>query len=256
MDLGLTDRVALVAAGSDGLGLAVASALAAEGAIVSICGRDPDRLSRAVAALEAVAGPGRATGMALDVRDAEAVRGWVDGTATARGRLDVVVTNAGSPASGTATALAADGVRAAVELTLLSAVTMVNAALPHLRAGGWGRVLIVTSQSVKQPIPGLALSNLMRPALAGYAKTLVGELADSGVTVNVLAPGMTRTAALEEWAAELPDGLPGLAADIPLGRVAEPAEFGAVAAFLASERAGFVTGTVVPVDGGATRGLL
>ncbi len=196
MDLGLTDRVALVAAGSSGLGLAVATALAAEGAVVSVCGRDPDR------------------------------------------------------------GLDAAALREAVELTLASAVTMVNAALPHLRAGGWGRVLLIASQSAKQPIPGLALSNTLRPAVAGYAKTLVGELAGSGVTVNVLAPGMTRTAALEEWAAELPDGLAGLAADIPLGRVAEPAEFGAVAAFLASEQAAFVTGIVLPVDGGATRGLL
>ena len=256
MDLGMTDRVALVAAGSSGLGLAVATALAAEGAVVSVCGRDPDRLAAAVAGLEAVAGPGRASGAALDVRDCDALRRWVDGVAAERGRLDVVVTNAGSPRSGTAAGLDAAALREAVELTLASAVTMVNAALPHLRAGGWGRVLLIASQSAKQPIPGLALSNTLRPAVAGYAKTLVGELAGSGVTVNVLAPGMTRTAALEEWAAELPDGLAGLAADIPLGRVAEPAEFGAVAAFLASEQAAFVTGIVLPVDGGATRGLL
>ena len=189
MDLGLADRVALVAAGSSGLGLAVATALAAEGGwCPSAAGTGP-------------AGPA--------VAKIEAVRSWVAGTAAEHGRLDIMAANAGSPPSGTAAALTGPAVREAVELTLLSAVTLVNAALPHLHAGGWGRVLLITSQSVKQPIPGLALSNTLWPALAAYAKTLVGELADSGVTVNVLAPGMTRTPALEEWAAELPAGLPG-----------------------------------------------
>jgi 3-oxoacyl-[acyl-carrier protein] reductase len=165
------------------------------------------------------------------------------------------VTNAGGPPSGHATEFDVGQYREAVELTLLSAVSLVSAALPHLRRDSWGRILLVASLAAKQPIPGLALSNTIRPALLGYAKSLVHELSGEGITVNVLVPGMTRTPELEAWARTLPGGLAGLAADIPIGRVAEPAELGAVAAFLASPRAAAISGAVVPVDGGAASGL-
>ncbi|WP_202919170.1 SDR family NAD(P)-dependent oxidoreductase [Saccharothrix deserti] len=256
MDLGLSGRVALVAAATSGLGLGIARELAAEGAIVSVAGRSPDRLAAAVEELKAVSPTGTVGGVSLDVRDEEAVRAWADDVAAEHGRLDVVVTNAGGPGSGVASSHGVADYRAALELSLLSAVSLVSAGLPHLRRNGYGRVLFVTSQSVKQPIEGLALSNTVRPGLLGYAKSLVQEVSAEGITVNVLAPGMTRTPELEAWASTLPDGLAGLASDIPVGRVGETAELGALAAFLASPRAAFITGAVIPIDGGASRGLL
>lgn len=256
MDLGLEGKVALVAGGTSGLGLAVARALAAEGASVAVAGRDPERLDSALAALAGV-GPGETLGAALDVRDEAAVRLWVDGVADTMGALHIVVANAGGPQPGAASALDPQAYREAIELSLLSSINVVHHSLGHLRAAGWGRILFVTSQSVRQPIPGLALSNVARPGVVGYAKSLVADLGDAGITVNVLAPGSHRTARLESLAGDdVEAGLAAMASAIPLGRIGDPAEFGAVAAFLASEQAGFVTGAVVPVDGGSSRGLL
>jgi 3-oxoacyl-[acyl-carrier protein] reductase len=255
MELELTGRAAVVAAGTSGIGLGIARELAREGAYVSVSGRSPDRLAAAIASIRTSSPTGEAGGVSLDVRDEDAVRRWVDSVAADRGRLDVLVTNAGGPPAGHATQSAVARYRDAAELTLLSAVSLVSAALPHLRRSGVGRILFVTSLAAKQPIPGLALSNTVRPALLGYAKSLVHELSAEGITANVLAPGMTRTPELERWAQTLPGGLGALAADIPVGRVAEPAEVGRVAAFLASPRSSFITGTVIPVDGGASAGL-
>lgn len=255
MDLGLRGKVALVAGSTSGLGLAVAKELAAEGADVAVGSRDPERVERARAEVDAV-GPAAVTGTAVDVRDAEGVRAWVEDTASALGGLHIVVANAGGPPAGPATAFDLDAYREALELNLLASIGLVQAALPYLRRAGWGRVLFVTSQSVKQPIPHLALSNTARPGVLGYAKSLVHDLGDAGVTVNVLAPGSTRTARLEQLAGEdVETGLRAMASEIPLGRIGTPEEFAAAAAFLASERASFITGVVLPVDGGATRAL-
>jgi len=254
MDLGLAGKVALVAGGSAGIGLAVARELVAEGATVSICGRDPGRLAAALVELGPAAG-----GHALDVRDGAAVRDWVDRVAAEHGALHVVVTNAGGPPAGGTGDFDLDGYRAALELSLLAHVGMVQAALPHLRKAGWGRVVMVASETVRQPIPAYALSNIVRPGLVGYAKTLVHELGGAGITVNVLAPGYTATAPVldglgtGEEAAQLAEV--AREARIPLGRVARADEVAAVAAFLASDRAGFVTGTVQVVDGGRALGV-
>jgi 3-oxoacyl-[acyl-carrier protein] reductase len=235
VDLGLTGKTALVAGGSAGIGLAIARELLREGARVAICGRDPERL----ASVEGVAGT------VLDVCDMDAARAWVDET-----RPDIVVTNAGGPPAGASGAFDLDAYRAAVELGMLAHINLVQAALPHLKRAGWGRIVMITSETVRTPIPEYALSNIVRPGLVGYAKTLVRELGAGDITVNVLAPGYTATSALpgpvEQVAAE---------AGIPLGRVARPEEIAAVAAFLVSERAGFVTGTVQVVDGGRAMGV-
>jgi 3-oxoacyl-[acyl-carrier protein] reductase len=251
MDLGLDGRVALVAGGSAGIGFAIARELVREGASVSICGRDPDRLATAVKALRAEAPPDvRADGAVVDVCDGEAVREWVEGTARTHGALHLVVTNAGGPPAGATGDFDLDGYRAAVELGMLSHIGLAQAALPHLRRAGWGRILMVASETVRQPIPEYALSNIVRPGLVGYAKTLVRELGAGGITVNVLAPGYTATAAL-------PGPVDRVAAEagIPLGRVATPEEVAAAGVFLLSGRAGFITGTVQVVDGGRALGI-
>lgn len=248
MDLGLQGRVAAVAGGTAGLGLATAQALQAEGATVAVCGRSVDPVSRA-----------REEGLhaaSVDVTDHGAARAWIDDVVARHGALHVIVANAGGPPQGIATDFDVQAYRDAVELSLLSQINLVQAALPHLQAAGWGRILFVTSKSVRQPIPGLALSNTARAGVVGYAKSLVAALGAQAITVNVLAPGSTRTGRLEALAGPDPEqGLAEMAADIPLGRVGSPEEFGAAAAFLASEQAAFITGVTLPVDGGEIRGI-
>lgn len=245
MDLGLTGRVALVAGGSAGIGLAIARELVREGARVAICGRDPGRLAGARAELgEAV------TTTALDVRDSVAAAAWVERSAAEHGGLHLLVTNAGGPPAGASGAFSLAEYREAVELGLLAHIGLVRAALPHLKTAGWGRIVMVASETVRQPIPEYALSNIVRPGVVGYAKTLVRELGAGDITVNVLAPGYTATAALPGPVEEV-----AASAGIPLGRVARPDEVAAAAVFLLSERAGFITGTVQVVDGGRALGV-
>lgn len=255
MDLGLTGRVALVAGGTSGLGLAAATELAREGAHVSVCGRDPDRLAAAVSTVDA-AGPGRVLGTVADVRSDADVAGWVDRTVSGLGGLHVVLSNAGGPPAGPVESFTVADHRAALETALLPHVRVVLAALPHLRAAGWGRILLVASETVRQPIAEYGLSAESRLGLLGFARSLVQSLGDAGITVNVLAPGYHRTPGLErQWGDRVEERLAAAAAQIPLGRVGRPAEFGAVAAFLAGEPAAFVTGTVLLLDGGRTQGI-
>ncbi len=256
MDTGLAGRVAIVAGASSGLGLAVAVELATEGAHVSIASRSQERLDSAMPGV-ARAGSGSVLALAGDLRDNAFVDHWVAQTVSTFGGIDIVVANAGGPPAGTATSFNLDDYREALELNLLSSIGLVQAVLPTLKKSNQGRVLFITSITVKQPIPELALSNTARAGVVGYAKSLVHELGDRGITVNVLAPGLTRTARLEQLAGgDIDAGLQSMATDIPLGRVGEPVEFAAAATFLASCRASFITGIVLAVDGGATRGLL
>jgi 3-oxoacyl-[acyl-carrier protein] reductase len=249
MDLGLKGKVAVVAGGSAGLGLATARALAQEGASVSIAARNSERLESAVEELRTLDG-GAVMGRALDVRDEKAVQQWVADTVDEIGAVHIVVANAGGPPVGTATELTSQDYRDALELNLTSSITLCEAAVPHLRQAGWGRVLFITSMSAKIPAPRLALSNVTRAGVLGYAKSLMYDVAKDGITVNVLAPGFTRTSRFQQ-VFSTPEEQKKLAAEqIPLGRVAEPAEFGAVAAFLAGQPAAYVTGTVMQVDGG------
>ena len=263
MDLGLKDRVALVAASSKGLGKACAQELAREGARVVICARDPEHL---VAAADEIAS---ATGAEVlpveaDLTDHAQIRNLVAQTLDLFGRIDVLVTNNGGPPAGYFDNFDDEAWLQAHQLTLMSAVRLIREVLPAMRAQKWGRIVNITSVSVKQPIDNLLLSNVYRPGVVGLAKTLSAQVAADGITINNVAPGYTRTDRVLDLArARAADGeqtveevLNGTAADVPLGRMGQPDELAALVAFLASERAGYITGATIQVDGGYVRSLL
>jgi 3-oxoacyl-[acyl-carrier protein] reductase len=247
MDLGLQGRTAIVCGASAGMGLAIAESLAAEGANVTMLGRRRDVLEREAERIGALA-----------VRGDVAIRGdrerVVEQTLEAFGGIDILVNNSGGPPRTRATTLDEEAIEEAVQLLLVSAVHLTALCLPHLERSGHGRVVNITSSSVKEPIAGLALSNAVRPGVIGWAKTLSREVGPLGITVNSIAPGRIDTARLAE---AYPDG-PTEAdlAAIPLRRFGTPAEVGDVVCFLASDRASYVTGAVIAVDGGLTHGLL
>jgi 3-oxoacyl-[acyl-carrier protein] reductase len=257
VNLGLEGKVALVCGASRGLGRAVADELAAEGAALAVCSRDAERLNAAAAELDAVA-------VAADLSVSGEPTRAVEATIGRLGRLDVLVANTGGPPAGTHDTLTLDDWDAATALLLRSTVELATAALPGMKERGWGRILAVTSVAVKQPVDNLILSNSLRAAVTGFAKTLSREVAPYGITVNTILPGYTateRVADLNRANAERegvePDEIQArLEASIPLGRLAEPREFAALAAFLASDRAGYITGGAFAVDGGWLRGLL
>ena len=247
MDLGLKGRTAIVCGASAGLGLATAEALAGEGANVTMFARRREVLVREADRIGALAVRGDVT----NPRDLSAV---VERTLEAFGGIDILVWNSGGPPPGPATAVTAETVEEAVELLLVPALRLVELCLPHLVQSDGGRIILFTSSAVKEPTEHLALSNTIRPGVTGYAKSLARELGPQGVTVNCVAPGRIDTARLAQL---YPDG-PSEAdlKAIPLGRWGTPQEFGDVACFIASDRARYVTGTTVVVDGGLTRGLL
>jgi 3-oxoacyl-[acyl-carrier protein] reductase len=263
MDLGLKGRVAAVAAASRGLGRACAEALAAEGAAVAVCGRDEARIREAAADIAARTGA-RTLAFVADVAVPGECQAFVEAAAGEFGRLDILVTNTGGPKPGGFDAVSDADWEQAYRLTLANVVQLVRAAAPHMKRNRWGRIVNITSLSAKQPVDGLVLSNAFRPAIAGLAKTLANELGRDGILVNNVCPGYTRTDRLEELAqvraraaGSTPERiLAEMAQALPVGRVAEPAELAAVVAFLCSERASYVTGATIPVDGGAVRGLL
>jgi 3-oxoacyl-[acyl-carrier protein] reductase len=247
MDLGIAGRTAAVAAASAGLGLGTARALVGEGVRVAICGRDPDRLDHAVTEL----GEG-AVAIQADVSDTAGAERFVREARDQLGGLDILVTNTGGPAPGAWRQVGVDEYRDAVELVLLSAVAMCEEAVPSMQAQGWGRVVAITSVSVRQPIPGLITSNTVRAGLTGYLKTMAGAVAADGVTVNSVQPGSHAT----DRMIQLTGGdLDAAAAQIPVGFLGDPDHFGSVVAFLCSEQARFITGEAVLVDGGQHRGL-
>jgi 3-oxoacyl-[acyl-carrier protein] reductase len=257
VDLGLDGKVAMVAGGSSGLGLAAAKEFAMEGAHVVVGARDPDRLAAAERALKEVA-RGRVATASVDITDRAAVHRWVDETSAAFGGIHVVLVSGAGPPMGFASQFGVADYQAALDTVLLPAVDVALAALPHLRAAGWGRLLFVTSETASVPVASLALSGVARVGIVRFAQALAAEVAPDGITVNVLAPGATRTEMVERAAARLggPDQIEAtlrtLGTENPMGRIARPEEFAAVAAFLASERASFVTGIVHLIDGGAS----
>jgi 3-oxoacyl-[acyl-carrier protein] reductase len=242
MDLGIGGRRAAVAASSRGLGFATARALAAEGVQVAICGRDAETLTVAAATIGAVP-------IVADVSNADGAGGFVRDAREALGGIDILVANAGGPPPGRFADVSDPQEYArAFELSCLSTIAMCAEAVPGMQAEQWGRVVAITSIAVRQPIPYLILSNTARAGLTGFLKTLAREVAPDGVTVNSLQPGLHDTERLRALGGTDTSG-------IPAGRLGEADEFGAIAAFLCSEHAAFLTGAAIPVDGGAYAGL-
>jgi 3-oxoacyl-[acyl-carrier protein] reductase len=262
VDLGLTGRVALVLAASKGLGRATASALADEGADVAIGARDAATLEATAAEIRARSGR-RVIALPVDVGDAAASRAFVVDALRELGRIDILVNNAGGPPFGRFDDFDDEAWRAAFELNLLGTVRMTRLVLPHLPRDGSGRVINVTSVSIKHVLPGSMLSTAVRAGVIGMSKLLSDELGPYGITVNNVAPGLILTDRVRETGLGAmvagglteEEGLEKMAATIPLRRVGRPEEFAAVVAFLASARASYITGTTIAVDGGATRAL-
>jgi 3-oxoacyl-[acyl-carrier protein] reductase len=255
VDLGLKNRRALVTAASKGLGRACAEALVGEGARVYISSRDASSIEATGRAIKAVGWS------AADVSMAGQPEALVEAATSALGGLDVLVANAGGPPPGTFQSTPLEAWDSAFDLTLMSAVRLVHAALPHLRRSEQARIVFITSISVRQPIPHLVLSNSLRAAVTGLSKTLARELARDRITVNCLAPDAILTDRIRQLAArgggerDIEAELKRRAESAPMGRFGEPAEFAAACAFLCSRPAGFITGQTLGVDGGALLGV-
>jgi 3-oxoacyl-[acyl-carrier protein] reductase len=264
MDLGLKGTVAVVAAASQGLGKAVAMQLAREGANLAICSRKQDAIEAAAAEIRRETGV-EVVAVVADVSTPEGPDILVSTAVERFGRVDVLVNNAGGPPPGSFARHSDDEAwHQAFDLNLLSAVRLVRAALPYLRQSGRGRIINMVSSSVKQPIEGLVLSNALRSGVIGLAKTLAAELAPDGITVNNIAPGRFDTARIREidQARAQAQGITEEQArseaikQIPVGRYGSPEEFAYLAAFLASDKAAYITGATIQIDGGMVKNLL
>ena len=263
MDLGLQGKVALVAASSKGLGRAVAHELAAEGAAIIMCARGEEALETAKREIIDQTGAA-AIAIASDVATSEGLE-KVTRTALDRfGHVDILVINAGGPPAGTFDTHDWSAWQGAVDLTLRSAVELTRAVLPGMRERHWGRIVAVNSIAAKQPVDNLMLSNSIRAAVTGFLRTLANEVATDGITVNTILPGYTRTERVEHLAeanarkegVDRKEIVGRFEREIPMRRLGEPREFGALAAFLCSERASYITGQSIAVDGGWIKGLL
>jgi 3-oxoacyl-[acyl-carrier protein] reductase len=244
MDLGLRDKVAIVAAASSGLGKAVAQGLAEEGARVAICSRDQRRVEAAAAQIAH-----DVLALAVDVTDEAQVKQFVHAVREKYGRVDICVTNAGGPPPKAFADTSVEDWRAAVDLNLMSTVFFAREVLPIMKEHRWGRFLTITSVAVLQPVANLVLSNAVRTATRGLVKTLSNEYAAYNVLVNNVCPGFTATERLKEFRGAVPVD------QIALGRAATPAEFANMVVFLASERASYITGASIAVDGGLIKAL-
>jgi len=262
MDLGLKNRVALVAASSTGLGKAVALGLAREGAHLALCARTASTLTETADAIAAETGV-EVLARAIDVTKADQVHTFAAETAAKFGRIDICVANAGGPPSKSFAETTLDDWHRAADLNLMSTVLLAKETLPQMQARRWGRFIAITSVTVKQPLEGLILSNSIRAGVSGLVKTLAAEYGPYNVLVNSVCPGFTATDRLMELANALaarknttPEEIEKTwAAQAPLGRIGQPEEFANVVVFLASERASYVTGVALAIDGGIVKGI-
>ncbi len=263
MDLGLKGKVALVAASSQGLGLAVAEELAAEGTVLVMCARGEDRLRTACESIAARTGA-EVLGVAGDLAVESDIERIVTQGIDRFGRIDILVTNSGGPAAGPFESLGRAAWEDAMSGLLMSAIGLTRLVLPGMKERRWGRILNVTSIAAKQPVEDLMLSNSIRAAVTGFAKTLATEVAPFGVTVNNILPGFTATERVEQLADSIAereeikptDVRARWESEIPMKRLGRPDEFASLAAFLVSERASYITGSSIAVDGGWIRSLL
>lgn len=263
MDLGINGKTALVGASGRGLGLATAVRLAQEGAHVAICDIDESVLDDARKTVVDRAGGSHVRAYQVDLTNPESIGDLVSAVRRELGPIAILVTNSGGPPPGTFDDATDEKWQRTYELTFLSAVRLIRAVLPDMKEQGWGRIVNFTSRALKEPIPNLMLSNAVRLAVGGMAKTLAGEVAPYGITVNNICPGPTTTERALQLAANraarkgitVEEELANTAQSIPLGRLARPEETAAAAAFLASDLAGYITGISLLVDGGAVQAL-
>ncbi len=262
MDLEISGKVALVAASSQGLGKAVALGLAQEGAKVVISARNAERLESAKKDIQSKTGA-EVLPIPADLTKPADIKNLVEKTIAQFGTVHILVNNAGGPPAGFFWDMADDSWQKAVELTLMSSVRLARAVLPFMRKQKWGRIINITSVSVKQPINDLLLSNSLRLSVVGWAKTLSSQLAAEGILINNVCPGWTRTDRVNELiqaraknedksAREVEQTI---VSNIPMGRMGQPEELANLVVFLASERASYITGTTIQVDGGAVKGM-
>ncbi len=263
MDFGIQGKIALVTAASKGLGRASAEDLSREGCRVAICSRTSDEVARAASEISAETG-GEVVPFTADMSKESDIAALLAGVREKLGDPDILVVNAGGPPPGNFDATPIEEYPKAIELTLMSGVRVTHGCLPAMREKGWGRIVMISSISVKQPLPYLLLSNMARAGLTGFMKTVANEIASSGVTLNAVLPGSHLTdrirSTAEKRAADegrpLDDILTDIASHIPMRRIGEPRELAALVAFLASGRSSFITGTSTVVDGGAYAGLM
>lgn len=246
MDLGIDGKRAAVAGASAGLGFSTAKALVAAGCRVAICGRDENRINAAATELGELAVP-----LVADVGSPDGATGFVEAAVDSLGGIDILVPNAGGPPPGTFASTPIDAYGPALDLNLMSTVAMCIAAVPAMQERGWGRVVAITSSSVRQPIANLILSNTARAGVTGFLKTLALEVAPDGVTVNSVQPGLHHTDRMRSLGVDPEQA----GATIPVGAIGDPDDFGSVCAFFCSDLAKFVTGAAIPVDGGSFKGL-
>ncbi len=263
MDLGLRGKIAMVGGASKGLGFAVARALAGEGVHVCIASRDATAIQRAADTIRAETG-GSPLPVTADLSRADAIAAWHEATLQQFGGVDLLFSNTGGPPAGSALAFDDRAWQCAFELLLMSVVRSIRAVVPSMTSRGGGAILVGTSSSVKEPLPNLALSNVLRSGVTSLAKTLSVELAPQKIRVNTIIPGRIATDRLRQLdeinanrqGLSLPDHQARAAASIPLGRYGAPDDFGRVGAFLLSDAASYITGASVQVDGGLVKGLL
>jgi 3-oxoacyl-[acyl-carrier protein] reductase len=262
MDLGLKDKTALVAAASRGLGRAAALALSGEGARVVVCSRTEKTIKKAAESIARETG-GEVLPVVCDVTNKSQIQTLVREVVDTFGGIDVLVTNAGGPPAGLATDFTVDDYRAGVELNLMSTIELCYQVLPVMKKNKWGRIIAVASIAARQPVDHLILSNTARAGVLGFLKTLSAQVAMDGITVNSICPGYTKTERIEELAAMFAETGQGtveefyhkIEAEVPMKRMGTPAEFADAVAFLASERASYITGVALPVDGGYIKAL-